>query len=203
MNFRYDSQKTLQAAGLLLSLADGGSMEYMRLIKLLYMADRKALDLMGETITGDRYVSMNYGPVLSHVYDLINHGPPIDPANPWFDFISAPANYRVKLIKDPGNGDLCEKEEAIIRDTFRIYRAMNIWDLSELTHLFPEWRNPHGGAIPIRIEDILRGIGKPEEEIEEIRSDMETKYYLDKLFDAEEDLTTTPTIQIEDSVEAC
>ena len=35
-------------------------MEYMKLIKLLYIADRTALDRMDYTITGDKYVSMDH-----------------------------------------------------------------------------------------------------------------------------------------------
>ena len=44
------------------------------LIKLLYLADRKALLESGYTITGDGMVSMPLGPVLSTIYDWIQYG---------------------------------------------------------------------------------------------------------------------------------
>ena len=43
--------------------------DYIKLIKLLYLADRAALIETGSPITGDRYVSMKFGPVLSNVFE--------------------------------------------------------------------------------------------------------------------------------------
>ena len=51
MNFRFDFHKTLQASGVLLSL-DANRMAYIRLLKLLYIADREWLAEAGRTITG-------------------------------------------------------------------------------------------------------------------------------------------------------
>ena len=42
MTFRFDFEKTLQAAGVLLNL-DGSRMDRIRLLKLLYIADRELL----------------------------------------------------------------------------------------------------------------------------------------------------------------
>jgi Protein of unknown function (DUF4065) len=46
-------------------------MEYVRLLKLLYIADREMMAEAGAPVTGDRAVAMDHGPVLSHVYDLV------------------------------------------------------------------------------------------------------------------------------------
>lgn len=95
MEFTYNPLKTVQAAAFLLKLHKR-PMEYMKLIKLLYMSDRFALGSMDDTITGDRYFSMDYGPVLSKVYDLINNGPDYynnDKDDSWFKYIDPPQNY--------------------------------------------------------------------------------------------------------------
>ena len=70
IHFRYNPLKTFQAVALLLKL-HGKPMNYMGLLKLLYVADRKALQSINQPISGDEYFSMNFGPVLSHVYDSI------------------------------------------------------------------------------------------------------------------------------------
>ena len=70
MTFRFDFLKTLQASGVLLQL-DANRMAYIRLLKLLYIADRELLAETGRTLTGDEAVAMKNGPVLSRVYDLI------------------------------------------------------------------------------------------------------------------------------------
>ncbi len=177
MNFRYDPEKTVQAVALFLKMHIA-PMEYMKLIKLLYMADRMALNQMEETITGDMYVSMDRGPVLSKVYDLISHGPRYDKENPWFKHISAPENYCVKLLTDPGTEELCEEEEDIIKGAHDNFGHVDVWRLSELTHFFPEWKNPYGSAIPIRIEDILRELGR---DVEAVQRNIQKENYLDML----------------------
>ncbi len=180
MEFNYDPLKTVQAAALFLKL-NRQPMEYMKLIKLLYIADRTALDRMDSTITGDKYVSMDHGPVLSKVYDLINHGPLYNKDNPWFKYISSPYQYCVELCADPGKGGLCEEEEEIIEGVYKIFGHINVWELSNLTHFIPEWQDPHGSAIPIHIEDMFRKLGKTEDDIKSLRKDILRENYFDML----------------------
>lgn len=57
---RFIEAKATQAAARLLRNR-GGKMSYMKLIKLLYLADREALAQWGRSITTDTYVSMDKG----------------------------------------------------------------------------------------------------------------------------------------------
>ena len=87
IQFRFHPEKAVEAAAMLLKL-HGKPMKYLGLLKMLYIADRLALERMEQPITGDHYVSMDYGPVLSGVYNLIK-GKPVDNALPlWSKFIS-------------------------------------------------------------------------------------------------------------------
>ncbi|XZO01656.1 MAG: Panacea domain-containing protein [Microcoleus sp.] len=70
IQFRFHPEKAVEAAAILLKL-HGRPMKHLGLLKMLYIADRFALQRMEQPIIGDRYVSMDYGPVLSGVYDLI------------------------------------------------------------------------------------------------------------------------------------
>ncbi|HSZ59207.1 MAG TPA: Panacea domain-containing protein [Tepidisphaeraceae bacterium] len=67
----FDPFKVTQAAAVLLKTEANRSMSRLRLLKLLYIADREALKERARPITGDRPVAMDHGPVLSHTYDLI------------------------------------------------------------------------------------------------------------------------------------
>ena len=51
INFKFDERKAAQVAGRLISQG-GGEMNYMALLKLLYLIDREALLRWGKTITG-------------------------------------------------------------------------------------------------------------------------------------------------------
>jgi len=53
----FNEAKATQAAALLLKLR-GGRMNYMKLIKLLYLVDRTALIRWGRPVTFDSYCSM-------------------------------------------------------------------------------------------------------------------------------------------------
>ena len=110
VRFRFNDAKTAQAAAHLLKV-NGGTMSYMVLIKLLYLADRQMLLDQGLPITGDRLVSMKHGPVLSHVLDFITHGPKSEPHTAWFTLIGEPSGYDVSLkSEDPPTAELSRYE---------------------------------------------------------------------------------------------
>jgi hypothetical protein len=124
---------------------------------------------------------MKYGPVLSGVYDLIK-GQPVDDALPlWSEYISPGYTHFVELIKDPGNDELCEEEEEIIQEVYQTFGHLNPFHIAEWTHDLPEWKGSHNYSISISVEDILKNIGKTEEEIEEIRQIAVREVYLDEV----------------------
>jgi uncharacterized phage-associated protein len=178
IQFRFHPEKAVEAAGVLLKL-HGKPMTHLGLLKMLYIADRVALKDIEQPITGDHYVSMRYGPVLSSVYDLIK-GKAVDNALPlWSKFISPSNENSVSLIADPGKEDLCEEEEEIIQNVYRLFGHRDPFKVAEWTHDFPEWQNPHGSSIPILVEDILKNVGKSNEEIQEIQQEAIREAYLD------------------------
>ena len=175
VQFRFNPKKTIEAAALLLKLNDNKPMKYWSLLKILYLADRTALQQMDRPITGDRYVSMNYGPIPSLVYDLIqgNQALPL-----WSQFISAPnkKNY-VNLLNDPGNEELCEEEEEILEQVYKIFGHLN--PFTKWTYPLPEWKKNYGSAIPISVVEILKNVGKSDQEIAEIQQEANWEAYLD------------------------
>jgi uncharacterized phage-associated protein len=182
MDFKFDLNKTVQATALLLTF-HGGKMSYLKLIKLLYMADRRSLEKTNEPITGAQYVSMRYGPVLSEVLDFVHHGNMLSDDHTWKKHISAPRDYHLILLEDPGIGDLCEEEENFLKEVYQHYGHFDRFKLAELTHsLFPEWQDPFGSAVPISLESILRHIGKSESDISSIHHTIEHRNYLEILF---------------------
>ena len=181
IQFRFHPEKAVAAAAVLLKL-HGKPMKYLGLMKMLYISDRIALDRMEQPITGDHYVSMKYGPVLSSVLDLINGNPVGDALPLWSKFISASdRKYCVTLLQDPGGEDLCEEEEEIVEQVYKKFGHIDPFTVAEWTHGLPEWKDPHGSATPIAIEDILKNVGKSEEEIREIQNEASREAYLDEV----------------------
>ncbi len=160
MSLPFDEEKATQAAALLLKLR-GGQMSYMKLIKLMYLADRTALLRFGKPITMDRWYSMKHGPVLSNVLNLITDPSRVDSTGSWAQIISPPLGDReVSLLPvEIPNTRLSQAEEKIIVEVFALYGGINRWDLVELLHegkVAPEWKEPpQGSRIPISLQDIF------------------------------------------------
>ena len=181
MHFRFHFQRALQASGYLLRL-DGKRMGYLRLLKLLYIADREWLAETGESITGDRAFAMKYGPVLSNLYDLIKGNG--SRAGEWDDFIHT-EGYAVELVAEPGRGELSKGMIQKLSEVTERYRDLDDWELSEQTHEFKEWVSHfHGEASPIPWQDILLAQGK-DEMIAAVEHDELARQTFDEVFGPE------------------
>lgn len=178
----FNEAKAAQVAARLLSL-EGGRMSYMKLIKLLYIVDRRALADWGRPVSTDHYVSMKHGPVLSRVLDLINEGrDPKKSSSPWHDLISAPQGYEVALVAtDPPNDELSAAEEGLIDEVQRQHRQRNEWQMVEFVHQFTEWQDPGSTSNPIDYRDILKAVGKTSEEAGQIEDELSAGFQLDHL----------------------
>src|SRR6266481_1622930 len=113
VGFHFNALKTMQAIAALLHFHGTKEMSYLRLLKLLYIADRESLKETGRPITGDQVVAMEHGPVLSGVFDLIKgeHSA----WSVWSEFFKK-NGYRVEMVRDPGNGKLSKYETGKLRD---------------------------------------------------------------------------------------
>jgi len=171
IRFVFSERKAAQAAAYLLKL-NGGRMPYLKLIKLLYLADRESLLKTGLPITGDRFVSMDRGPVLSRVYNLISEEPQ-DLQRPWFEYIKPPQDYAVSLANEsPEFDDLSPFETKLLESLFQTYKDTDRFALADLTHeICPEWKDPQGSSIPIDPAEVLQVAGKSQEEIERVTRD--------------------------------
>ena len=171
MPLKFDESKATQAAAFLLKLR-GGQMHYFKLIKLLYLVDRAALLRWGIPVTTDRYASMDDGPVVSNIYNLITKD---IPKQIWSQLISPPfGDFEIRLLSgDPPTTRLSDAEERLMREIFEDYGHMNRWDLRDyVMHRLPEWKNPHGSSTPIRISAILKAGGESDDEIRAIMREL-------------------------------
>lgn len=176
MEFVFDEQKAAQAAAHLLR-RHGEPMPYIKLIKLLYLADRRSLVETGYPITGDRLVSMPKGPVLSRVLDLItweSRGQDSD----WIRHISLPSNYLVMAIGPHDEGRLSDHDRQVLDAVFDEFGKMDRWDLIDYTHDLPEWVDPEGSSRDIDPRVILREAGYSDDEIAEVEDEVAAVHWL-------------------------
>lgn len=167
----FDEVRTAQAAAFLLFRA-GGKLPLIKLVKLLYLAERRSLQKYGEPMTGDKLVSMPHGPVLSMTYDLINGALPSAEGG-WESWVSDRASHIVAL-RDPGRirapeTDLLRLSETDLEVLDEVWNEYGHWDRWALVrHMHsgacPEWEDPEGSSRPIPYEVLFRRLGYSAEE---------------------------------------
>ncbi|MDD1150364.1 Panacea domain-containing protein [Pseudomonas sp. TNT2022 ID357] len=163
----FSEQKVAQMAAYFLQKR-GGRMAYLKLMKLLYLADRESMDRYSAPMSHDTHVSMPQGPVLSATYNLIT-GQIQSPV--WRSWVASEANYEVSLTRDASNldllDDLSDADLEIMDHVWEQFGHMNRWDLVQFTHdHLPEWIDPRGSSSPINPRAVFRALGKNEQQAE-------------------------------------
>lgn len=165
-------EKCMEAVGVLFGTTESHTMSRMRLLKLLYMANRRSLTQTGKPIVDDDVYAMKFGPVLSQTYDLIKSPErPIEIQTIWRAHFKVVDRIQLEMVKDPGTDHLSDYDVETLTAIAHQYQDMDDDDLSQLTHGFEEyirnWGSDPRPAVPISERDILMGIGFTPEEIEE------------------------------------
>ncbi len=169
----FNEEKTTRLALYFLKKAENNAMPYLKLIKLLYLADREMIKRYNATITGDRYVAMKFGPVLSYTLNLIRSDQSYKGyekyMTEWTDHISTEGyDIRIKngvLLQD---NPLEEQEVACADHVIKNFMEYDQWSLIEYTHEHcKEWIDP----TPYRVMDITPldigvALGKSDEELD-------------------------------------
>lgn len=162
IKFVFDEKRATQAAAYLLKLG-GGKLNYMKLIKLLYLADRETFIKTGRPITGATMVSMPLGPVLSEVLDLIK-----SPSTRfWSSYVSEPKDFEVSLrVETPQSDELSQNDLRVLEGVHATFGNTDKWDLVDKLHSMeaPEWENPQGSSLPIPPERVLEKHGVSKED---------------------------------------
>jgi uncharacterized phage-associated protein len=174
MRFVYNRSKADELAGHLLQLG-GNSMGMLKLLKLMYLADRTSLIETGFLITGDAIVAMDMGPVLSNTYNRLK--PTGD-----MGFISHEPGNVMLNEPPPTDGLLSDYEIGIARQIFKRFGHMTGQQLTEYLHSHaPEWKAPPAGSSrAIDPADVLRAAGKSEDEIAAIARQADYFYTVDQ-----------------------
>jgi len=184
MQFRFDSVKAAQAGAFLLK-RNNASMDKYFFIKMLYIADRESLKKWDEPITGDSPVSMEYGPVLSTIYDLTK-GLAMEHRPQWSPYISDadPDTNRVFLKADPGRDRLSNNELKLLEHVYERFKGFSWNRLKDHCHTFAEFEDVGKGSKPIPFHKIFSAVGKTPEQLLEIEKAERQTALMDSLMDA-------------------
>jgi len=181
----YSEHKAAQMCAFFLSRVKGGRMPHLKLMKLLYLADRESYRRHGYGVSGDAMVSMPHGPVLSQTLDHINGHIQSAPGG-WDDWIADKADHQVQLKKknitrrDLGEMSACDME--VLAAVWKKFGRMDRWTISDYTHKHcAEWEDPNGSSNPIPREKILQAVGYSKKHAKEIAAMRREEEAIDSL----------------------
>lgn len=151
--------KTTQAAAYLIGL-HGNRMTRLRLLKLLYIADRECLAETLRPITFDRAVAMENGPVLSQTFDLIK-GSSFSSAL-WAKYIQPDGPRDLRLVIPASMESLSRYEIEKLGEVAARFESDDDYAVADYTHEYPEWiknRPSKGRQNPIPFDDRVEAVG--------------------------------------------
>lgn len=149
LRYRFNLPKFLAILGRLVESC--GPMTKLKIVKLLYLLDRRHFNLHGRPVLGDRYLRMDYGPMPSLAKDLI-------------DVIEEKASFKVKpvaegktlakhfkarrtgshpeidLVKLPPTDVLSESDVEALDWVVKNFGGRSASNLVEITHRHPVWK---------------------------------------------------------------
>ena len=164
--FRFNLNKAIQAAAYLLKKTPDQRDSYMRVLKLLYLADRRSLADTGRPITGDQGYMMDLGPVPSRVLDIIKNDKHVGAdAAIWKRFITT-TDRTIRLHANPGVGKLCRYETRVLDELAEEHSGHDRWALSRITHDLPECvanEPTPGSSKPIPLVDTLQAVDREDD----------------------------------------
>jgi uncharacterized phage-associated protein len=183
---QFNEKKAAQVAAFFLYRANG-QLEILKLMKLMYLAERASYKKFGEPLIGDKLVSMDNGPALSITLNHMNRFLPSEPDG-WEMWVSDRNDYLLALkreIKDPKEDllQLSDAELEILESVWQEFGHYGSFQLADLTHrICEEWEDPHGSSIPISRSRLLRSLGFDPETSRELEVRIEANRRIDLAF---------------------
>lgn len=176
--YRFDEKKATQAMAQLLRRA-GAVENYTKLLKILYLADRRAIIETGWPIAGARFCRMENGPLASDVYDCIKGN---GDCPTWQRHIARSGRYDIRLVEDPGDLLLSDYEVSVLESVWEEHKSRNFIRMIDVVHELPEWEDPGKTSESLQPEEIMRGGGLEDDDIRDIRARNEGLLSAEALF---------------------
>jgi len=144
----FNEAKAAEAVAFLLDKS-GGSMEVLKLMKLVYLVERQSYAQYGEPIIGDVAYSFEHGPVLSKVFNLARADSEVH-SQKWSAYVAPSTDRHVSLKKLDGFSEdnllnLSDSDLEILNAIWAEFGHMSAKELRDYTHKLPEYEEPAPG----------------------------------------------------------
>lgn len=144
--FDFDYQKATQALNFF-AIKEGGAIEKLKVIKLIWLVDRLHLRKYGRPIVNDTYFAMKLGPVCSSVKDIADMSDYLDEREREYAvrFLEVSVPNVVKSIGGVDEQVFSKSELELLDMVFQAFGKKSAYEMVEFSHNFPEWKKHEDG----------------------------------------------------------
>jgi uncharacterized phage-associated protein len=175
MSFSFSFKKGTQALNFFANEA-GGSIDKLKVLKLLYFADRFHLRKHGRAITNDTYFAMRLGPVASGMKDLADGLFLADEEREYAEqYLEKPITNVVSSRKAVDYAVLSKSDLDALHAIWKGLGHFNGSQLVDLSHEYPEWKQHEA---QLRINGISRVKMDYKDFLDNPKSDVDPQYPL-------------------------
>ena len=138
--FKFNYKKATQALNVL-ALKEGGAINKMKALKLIYFADRYHLRKYGRLITNDNYIAMENGPVASRTRDIAEKTNFIgrDEKSYANTYLESKGKYDLKSKLSPDTDVFSDSDIEALEFAWEKFGHFDKFKLASITHDYPEW----------------------------------------------------------------
>ncbi len=153
------------------AVKEGGTIEKLKLIKLVYLAERQCLEEWHRPLLFDELFSLPHGPICSSTLNGINGN---IHEGIWDDFVARNGNEIVamKRFERDSLDEISDAEFDVIEATWSRFGDMTASQLRNYTHAHCAEYTETTGRIPISYRELLEAVGTPPEEADAIDRDI-------------------------------
>jgi len=133
LQFQFDAKKTVQVINYLLNKAEPECTK-LKLLKLIFYADREHLRRYGRTITGDNYFALEHGPVASSTKVILDDD--TDPKTRSYSsqYLRVVDNRTIESLQETDEDEFSESDQEILDEIIQKYGSLSASKLRAMTH---------------------------------------------------------------------
>jgi uncharacterized phage-associated protein len=135
----FDFSKATQTLNYL-ALQAGGCINAMKAYKLIWLADRLHLRTYGRPILNDIYYAVKLGPIPSFTKDIAEDSCDTEMESQYRNNVISKEGHNLLSKNNIDKSVFSKTDMDILDKIYQKFGHMSHWELSDLSHEFPEWK---------------------------------------------------------------
>ena len=124
------------------AVKENGSIDKIKALKLIWLADRYHLRQFGRPILNDTYFALPYGPIPSNTKDLAEASEFLPRSEEGYrdQCLDVTVKNKIRSLAAFDGSPFSASDIEAMEQAFAAFGSLKPMELSELSHIYPEWK---------------------------------------------------------------